>query len=293
MDGLVEQNARAIERKVTICGLDYAYKSWGHHDAPIILAFHGWLDNANSFDVVGPILAEKYRVLSFDLMGHGLSGHLPQWRYYHYADVLADAAELLALWADEAPVVLLGHSLGGAVVACLAAMYPEKVSAVVTIDALGPLVGALESLPEKMAQAALARGRWHKRSPRITASFSHMVDARMRGEWPITETAAKLLCERGVESVTGGYRWRADPRWKSPSVMRLCEAQVQAILCKIRCPCLLAIAEAGLLQNMDDFEARKACIPDLRLKTFRGGHHLHMEVDAVPFAQWVMQVLNG
>lgn len=284
----LEEKPHPHERKVTVCGLDYAYKSWGAYDAPPILAFHGWLDNANTFDVIAPAVAKHYRLLSFDFMGHGRSAHLPKWRYYHYADLLSDAAEILDLWAEFEPVVLLGHSLGGAIVTCLAAMYPEKVRAVVTIDALGPLVGPLETLTEKMAEAALSRSRWHQRPARVLPSMEKAVDARLMGQWPITREAARILCERGTQSVDGGYVWSADPRWKTPSVLRLCEEQVQAILSKVQCPLFLAVAEKGLLEQMPGYEARKACIPDLRLQYFPGGHHLHMEGAADAFADWML-----
>lgn len=289
----MEESHQAHERKVTICGLDYAYKSWGQYDAPTVLAFHGWLDNANTFDLVAPLMADRYRILSFDFMGHGRSAHLPKWRFYHYADILADAAEILDLWAENEPVVLLGHSLGGAVVTCLAAMFPEKVRAVITIDALGPLVGSLDSMPEKMAAAALSRSQWHQRPPRIIPTMDKAVQARMMGEWPITAEAARILCERGTRSVAGGYVWASDPRWKSPSVMRLCETQVQAILKKVHCPLLLAIADEGLLLNMPDYEARRACIQDLRVRTFKGGHHLHMESAAPEFVSWMTQEIEA
>lgn len=282
-----------VEGTISVCGSEYAFKRWGDPEAPPILALHGWLDNANSFDFVGSELSKQHRLVALDFLGHGHSSHLPPWHFYHYADVLAHMSELVSLWSSSEPLTIVGHSLGGAIAVCLAAMFPDKVKAVVTIDALGPLVSGLESLPESMAAAALARGKWQQREPRVMPSFAHAVQLRLKSEWSITPAAAERLCERGTQVTADGYIWRADPRWKAPSVLRFCEAQVQAILRKVTCPCYLAVAEAGLLEKMSGYEARKACVPNLREKVFRGGHHLHMEEDAESFARWVSQeVLN-
>jgi len=46
---------------------------WGDPNSPIIIALHGWLDNAESFYKIAPLLAH-YQVVSIDLAGHGRSG---------------------------------------------------------------------------------------------------------------------------------------------------------------------------------------------------------------------------
>ena len=48
------------ERQLDINGLNYALRCWGDADHPPILAVHGWLDNAASFDVIAPRLARDH-----------------------------------------------------------------------------------------------------------------------------------------------------------------------------------------------------------------------------------------
>ena len=101
-----------------------------------MLALHGWLDNAASFDALAPLLPEL-RLVALDLTGHGLSEHRPQGVHYHLADFLPDvlaAADALG-WRRFA---LLGHSLGGGLASFMAAVSPERISRVAMIEGLGP-----------------------------------------------------------------------------------------------------------------------------------------------------------
>ncbi|HFD2264795.1 TPA: alpha/beta hydrolase, partial [Legionella pneumophila] len=45
---------------LSIPGLSIACKAWGNPDNPPILALHGWLDNANSFDDIAEHLQNDY-----------------------------------------------------------------------------------------------------------------------------------------------------------------------------------------------------------------------------------------
>lgn len=68
-------------------GTRVAVKSWGPEHADIrILALHGWLDNANSYDTLAPLLVsskqKKIRLVAMDFLGHGLSSHLPKTSNY-------------------------------------------------------------------------------------------------------------------------------------------------------------------------------------------------------------------
>ena len=62
-------------------------KSWGDNDATInIIAVHGFLDSAASFDRLAPLLVQNsnnaIRVIAIDLSGHGKSSHRPDHTTY-------------------------------------------------------------------------------------------------------------------------------------------------------------------------------------------------------------------
>lgn len=93
---------------------------------------HGFGDTSATWDALAPRLADRSRVVRWDLRGHGRSGRAER---YHPDDGVDDLRRVV----DEAgpPVTLVGHSLGGFLSLRLALRHPELVAALVLI-ASGP-----------------------------------------------------------------------------------------------------------------------------------------------------------
>ena len=117
-------------RASSIDGTEIAFSEWGNAVGPPVALIHGWLFSRQAFarQVQGE-LAERCRVVAYDLRGHGESGK-PE-SLSAYSDGEAWAADLhcvLEAVGVERPV-LAGWSLGGRV----AAQYvfvkgPERVA---------------------------------------------------------------------------------------------------------------------------------------------------------------------
>ena len=67
----------ARELTLDLPHLRLAARAWGDPSLPPLLALHGWLDNAASFDRLAPLLCEHFHIVALDLPGHGRSGHRP------------------------------------------------------------------------------------------------------------------------------------------------------------------------------------------------------------------------
>jgi len=129
-------DSREIE--IELPHLRLAARAWGDPALPKLLAVHGWLDNAASFDALAPLLCGHFHIVALDLAGHGRSAHRPPGLWYHYVDYLGDvlaAADALG-WQHFS---LLGHSLGGAIASMLAGVESERVERLLLIEALGPI----------------------------------------------------------------------------------------------------------------------------------------------------------
>ena len=122
-------------RKPTECwanarGLRMRYLDWGGDGAPI-LALHGLASSAHWYDIVAPLLRDRYRIIAPDQRGHGKTTQASDG--YGWRSVAADAVALLDAVGIERAAVL-GHSWGGNVAVSVAARFPERVSALVMID---------------------------------------------------------------------------------------------------------------------------------------------------------------
>jgi pimeloyl-ACP methyl ester carboxylesterase len=110
----------------------------GRQDKPTILLVHGLGTNA-SRDWLSqiPLQARDYHVVAFDLPGFGLSGNnVEGLSPVHYGQLIDS---LIQQYAHNRPVILIGHSLGGAISLRYAHSHPKKVSSLVLVDVAGIL----------------------------------------------------------------------------------------------------------------------------------------------------------
>lgn len=256
-----------------------AAKVWGPPHGIPVLALHGWLDNAATFDRLVPLLPQTLRVVAIDFAGHGLSDHRPPGTTYHFIDGVTDVSFVMdELGWDRCR--LLGHSLGGAVAAMLAGTYPRRVEKVALIEALGPMTAEADVLPERVETFLGEFKRLlGKRTPRYD-NVGQAISARLK-VGGISHVAAETLVTRGTRSVDDGVTWRTDPRLRLPSPLRLTESQVEAFLRRVECPALLVQATDGLRMDPAAFDRRCQAIRRLEIATFPGGHHLHLDTPEV------------
>jgi pimeloyl-ACP methyl ester carboxylesterase len=87
---------------------------------PVVLV-HGITESRRTWDpLVAPLIAAGYRLIAVDLRGHGASSKAPP---YDLATMAGDLGAVLAEQGHD-DALLIGHSLGGAVVSAFAAGGP-------------------------------------------------------------------------------------------------------------------------------------------------------------------------
>jgi pimeloyl-ACP methyl ester carboxylesterase len=262
-------------RELTLDAGDFqlAARAWGPPDAPKVLALHGWLDNAATFDRLAPLLPGLHLV-AIDLPGHGRSDHRPPGASGHFVDWVVDVVAIVDHlgWTRCA---LLGHSMGAGIASLVPAILGERVERMVLIEGLGPLSSPPEHTPEQLAEAIAAERRAVAKKPRSFPDLEAAVRARMRGS-DLDQNAARVLVERAIEVTAQGVRFRHDPRLTTPSRVRLTEPQVHAFLAATSCPVLLIRARAGWPVPDEAVAARLGAIPDAHAVEVEGGHHVHL-----------------
>ena len=319
------------ELRISLRHLTLAARAWGDPADPPMLAVHGWLDNAATFDRLAPLLEGRYLV-AIDLAGHGRSQHRPAATWYPYVDYLDDLGAVID-WFGWASVDLLGHSLGAALVSTYAAMFPERTARLLLIEGLGPLTQSAENSLEQLRRAHAARGAFRSDGLRVFASLEEAVDARCRSG-RLSAQAARFIVERGVKPVeeanrhvcresdsaslaelgagedssgeetrtanfadeassgNTGLRWATDPQLTVPSPLRLTEQQLAAVLPAIDAPSLLVLAEPHTSYLLPAMmEARIALLRKVEVLHLAGTHHLHLE-DPAPVAAAIRDFLD-
>lgn len=270
---------QAEEIALDIAGVTLAAKRWRNGSRRVI-ALHGWLDNAATFDVLAPLLEAD--IVALDLAGHGRSYHRTAQAAYNIWDDLPDilrAADALG-WEQ---FHLLGHSRGAIISALLTATLPDRVLSAVLLDGVRPDTRPTTEFFDQLAQHL----REHLAPPgRMThyASIDDAVRARCRVS-DMSPESARPIVARGLQRTEAGWRWRSDRRLRLPSAMRLSRQHVETMLRRlIAKPHLLLLADRGAPEAQARRERVKKT-PGLRWEVFSGGHHFHLENDGAAMAK--------
>ncbi|QII03689.1 alpha/beta hydrolase (plasmid) [Rhodococcoides fascians A21d2] len=120
-------------RFITVGGVRLHYKRAGV-GAPILL-LHGTGSSLGTWDRVVESLAGGYDIVRVDLPGFGLTGPRPDRDYTisTFVEVITGLIDQLAL----GPTVIVGNSLGGNIAWNVALNVPDRVAALVLINATG------------------------------------------------------------------------------------------------------------------------------------------------------------
>ena len=263
----------------TVFGRRLAAKLWGNPEGKPTLALHGWLDNANTFDRLAPLLPEL-NLVALDFAGHGLSEHRPAGVHYHsftdIQDVMAVAQQLA--WEK---FNLLGHSMGASISSELAATFPERVARSVLIDGFIATGGV--TIEERIGQNRQAIEKMlsaHDKAPKIYPDVETMAE-RVTQATDQTFDAAIVLVQRGHKAVEGGVTWRTDPRIRFPTPLRHTRETINYLLEGSTAPALLLVAESGDKWYQGEIADAEAHHPNLTVHRIPGPHHIHLEPEFV------------
>ena len=143
---------------------------------PPVVMLHGLFGNlATWYFTAGTELAPRYRVITYDLRGHGRSDRTPSG--YDVASMARDLEAVVGQLASQDEVTLVGHSYGGVIALAFALRHPKRVRKLVLVDAPLPpldngelwsrftqvadpdLAATLATLPAAVRDALAAGGR--------------------------------------------------------------------------------------------------------------------------------------
>lgn len=142
------------DRYVEAGGVRFRVREEGPASAPVVVMVHGFSLSLESWDAWAADLARDFRVIRFDLPGHGLTGPDLQERYSNAQTVDAVAALIDALEIEQP--VLVGNSLGGLVAWRYAASHPDAVAGLILIAPGGYPINGVTDEPVAVPGAVAA-----------------------------------------------------------------------------------------------------------------------------------------
>jgi pimeloyl-ACP methyl ester carboxylesterase len=270
------------ERYLDLGGERLCVCEWGQPGRPTILILHGLLQQAVCWDEIATSLAESgYFVVAPDLRGHGRSAHVGRGSFLSYIDFLWDVDRLLKS-IEGPPVLLVGHSMGGALAVATTRIRSSRIAALLLVEPFLPPEEPERRLAEELASFldSLAGTSEHPVLPDIDVAAKWLLQYTPS----ISSEMARTLAERSTEPCPGGVRWN----WPPSLRLILSMGPTHSVLWPTsRRRFVRLLREIGvpttLMYGSDSPEhepsrtAYTEAIPHCRDIVLSGGHNLHFD----------------
>ena len=241
--------------------------------APVVLV-HGWACTAFAWRRQVPVLAAAgYRVIAFDLKGHGFSDKPADATEYSVRAMTRFVLEAMDACGIEC-ARLVGHSMGGAIATAVALAAPERVARLALVapvgfgEVLGLRLGRLLS-PALSVPLLPGIGRVAMAVPRWTLATSFRL---IWGGGPITLTSADVEEYRAPTQFAGYV----------PALRHLVHAfewmpLTAAQLGRLACPLLVLFGTRDRVVIPRKARDLVAAVPNGQLELIPGAGHMVQE----------------
>ena len=254
-------------------GLVTNYELSGPAGAETILFANSLGTDLRIWDAVAAVLGQRYRVLRYDMRGHGLSDCPPvadDAKGYRMEDLASDALALLDK-LGIAKVHACGLSIGGMVVQAMAYRAPDRIASVMLCDT-GSRIGTPEMWDQRI------RGIRHGGLAGISDGIlARWFTETFRAEQPLALRYYRNMLERTPDD---GYVGCC-------GAIRNTDLSKQAAA--IRAPTLVMVGDQDLATPPSQAAELAKAIPGARLEIIKQAGH----IPCVEQSQRVIQLIEG
>jgi pimeloyl-ACP methyl ester carboxylesterase len=233
-----------------------SYSDSGKGTAVVLL--HGFLENKTMWKDLVPILSQKNRVITIDLLGHGATGCLG---YVHSMENNAEIVKAVLSHLRIRKVIFVGHSMGGYVALAFAELYPATIKGLVLLNTTSKEDSAERKHNRDRAIKAVKQNYVNFVRLSIANLFSVNNRERLENEIENVKLEALKTPLQGIVASLEGMKIRKNREF---------------ILHESEFPKLLILGEKdGVLIYKDNLAQLENT--DVKLVTFQDGHMSHIE----------------
>jgi pimeloyl-ACP methyl ester carboxylesterase len=181
-------------------GLQIHYRDTG--EGPGIVMVHGYTGNSRNWALTVPALRDRFRCVSVDLPGHGLSDRPADAAVYTLpamAETVVVAMRTLGI--DSATV--MGHSMGGMVAGYVVLEHPEVVNSLILVDTSAEPIRLEGRTRDRARLLEVAREQGMEAAFELTLASGPPTDERFvkvwREQFLMTSLDAYLGCAQGID----------------------------------------------------------------------------------------------
>lgn len=116
-------------------GANMHYRDEGNLDGQVLVMVHGGFGSLQNWEGWVENLKDDFRLVSMDLLGHGLTGAYPEHIYTRLAE--RDAVHMLLEKLNIKRYTISGNSFGGGIALEIALEYPNEVEGLILVDSEG------------------------------------------------------------------------------------------------------------------------------------------------------------
>lgn len=261
LEELKRSYATGASRFVELDGLLVHYRDEGQGPAFVLL--HGMGSSLHTWDAWAESLRGKYRVIRMDLPGFGLTG--PDPRDDYRIDAYVEFLDRLRKRLELESFAVAGNSFGGQIAWSYAVAHPERVQALVLVDAAGYRIER-PALVFRLARVPVVSWLMTRLDPgRITEKTLRDCYADQRKVTPeLIERYRKLALREGNRRA---FVARVATRAKDRT----------AEIAKVRAPTVVLWGAQDRLIPLDHAYRFQRAIPGAKLVVYQDAGHVPME----------------
>ena len=287
---------------VPIRNLEYHVRNWGQTESgqtPLVM-LHGWMDVGASYQFVVDAFSDDRYVIAPDWRGYGLTGSAGADNFW-FPDYLADLDFLIDHYSPDAPVDLVGHSMGGNVAMLYAGSRPGRIRRLVNLEGFGMPATQPTQAPGRYAKwmdelKSLHRGEMALKPYESAAGVARRL---MRTNKRLSQDKADWLAQHWSRQEADGLWWiRGEAAHKITNAQLSRTDELLEIYKSISAPTLCVVGSDNSLEQwwegtftFAEYQARMKFVLDVRHATLENASHMLHHDQPGPLARLVEEFL--